>query len=67
VNGFSEPSYQFFHHSVCLGTKLRDRQQHLGKGHDVSVFNEKMLQPVDTVASAGIGPMDFVKVRYADE
>lgn len=31
------------------------------------VFNEKILQPEDTVASAGFGPMDFVEVRYVDE
>lgn len=31
------------------------------------VFNEKILQPGETVGSAGIGPMDFVEVRYADE
>ncbi len=31
------------------------------------VFKEKVLQAGETVGSAGIGPMDFVEVRYADE
>ena len=31
------------------------------------IFEGKSLPPEDTVASAGIGPMDFIEVRYADE
>ena len=31
------------------------------------VFEGKSLPSEDTVASAGIGPMDFIEVRYADE
>jgi toluene monooxygenase system protein B len=31
------------------------------------VFKEKILSPEDTVKGVGIGPMDFVEVRYADE
>ncbi len=30
------------------------------------VHNGKVLPPDVTVAQAGIGPMDFVEVRYAD-
>lgn len=31
------------------------------------VFKGKSLPPEDTVVSAGIGPMDFIEVRYSDE
>lgn len=31
------------------------------------VFKGEALDSDETVASAGIGPMDFVEVRYADE
>ncbi|MBX6762989.1 MAG: toluene-4-monooxygenase system B family protein [Rubrobacteraceae bacterium] len=31
------------------------------------IFKEEVLPSENTVADAGIGPMDFVEVRYADE